>query len=311
MAPAEVAAPAAGKAEVEETDGEVSVRCAGTIAVFSRETGTLSSLVMDGKRIMADAGGVCRGPRLQVERAFNDSDDWIRKPFIAKGMSQLSFHARPIAVKRTGDGAEIVTSVRVTGAKSGGFEHACVWTFAADGSICASNTVVPFGDVPLLPRMGCFQMLDGALEAMRWYGRGPWENMVDRKAGCDIGQWASTVSEQYVAYLRPQDCGGKCDVRWAEFTDPADGKGVRISCDRPFYLQALHFTREDLDQSRHRPGEPRRYNALKPRAEVCLSVDCRQMGLGCFNCGPETLGKYRFKVERTSWNCRYSPVGRK
>ena len=311
MAPAEVAAPAAGKAEVEETDGEVSVRCAGTIAVFSRETGTLSSLVMDGKRIMADAGGVCRGPRLQVERAFNDSDDWIRKPFIAKGMSQLSFHARPIAVKRTGDGAEIVTSVRVTGAKSGGFEHACVWTFAADGSICASNTVVPFGDVPLLPRMGCFQMLDGALEAMRWYGRGPWENMVDRKAGCDIGQWDSTVSEQYVAYLRPQDCGGKCDVRWAEFTDPADGKGVRISCDQPFYLQALHFTREDLDQSRHRPGEPRRYNALKPRAEVCLSVDCRQMGLGCFNCGPETLGKYRFKVERTSWNCRYSPVGGK
>ena len=310
-APSEVPAPAAGKAEVEETDGEVSVRCAGTVAVFSRKTGTLSSLVMDGKRIMADAGGVCRGPRLQVERAFNDSDDWIRKPFIAKGMSQLSYHARPIAVKRTGDGAEIVTSVRVTGAKSGGFEHACVWTFAADGSVCASNDVVPFGDVPLLPRMGCFQMLDGALEAMLWYGRGPWENMADRKAGCDIGQWASTVSEQYVAYLRPQDCGGKCDVRWAEFTDPADGKGVRISCDQPFYLQALHFTREDLDQSRHRPGESRRYNALKPRSEVCLSVDCRQMGLGCFNCGPETLGKYRFKVERTSWNCRYSPVGGK
>jgi beta-galactosidase len=166
----------------------------------------------------------------------------------------------------------------------------------------------PFGDVPELPRVGTFQMLDGALEIVRWYGRGPWENYADRCSGCDIAQWSSTVARQYVDYVRPQDCGGKSEVRWAEFIDPKDGKGVRICCDRPFFMQALHFTRDDLDQSRHRPGEPRRRNRLVPRDEVCLSVDCRQTGLGCNNCGPIPLDKYRFRVERTKWVQRWIPA---
>lgn len=302
-------APPPGAATVTEAKDRLTVRCAGTEAVFSRRTGTLSRLAMNGKTILADAPGICRGPRLQVERAFNDSDDWMRRPFLAKGMTQLSFHPRPLSVGRDGNAVRVVSSVRVTGAKTGGFEHVTTWSFGADGSLAAAHAVEPFGDQPPLPRVGTFQMLDGALERMRWYGRGPWENQIDRNAGCDIARWTSTVTAQYVDYLRPQDCGGKSDVRWAEFTDPADGKGVRISCDRPFFLQALHFTRDDLDQSRHRPGEPRRYNPLVPRKEVCLSVDCRQTGLGCYNCGPEPLEKYRFPVGPTAWVCTYSPVG--
>ena len=302
------AAPAApGRASVAESPDEVTVRWGGSEAVFSRRTATLSKLVLGGKTVLADEGGVCRGPRLQVERAFTDSDDWMRRPFMAKGMSQLSFHPRPLVAERTGESVRIRSSVRVTGAKSGGFEHETDWTFGADGSVTAANSVTPFGDVPELPRIGTFQMLDGALERLTWYGRGPWENYVDRCTGCDVGLWTSTVAAQYVDYIRPQDCGGKAGVRWAALVDPADGRGVRIACDRPFFLQALHFAREDLDQSRHRPGEPRRYQPLVPRREVCLSVDCRQTGLGCNNCGPIPLPQYRFKVEKTRWTCTFSP----
>lgn len=307
-APAPAARAACAPVEVREAPSAVTVRFGGTEAVFSRATGTLAKLVMNGKTILADVADLCRGPRLQVERAFTDSDNWMRTPFIQKGMTQLSYHVRPLTIRRAGKTASLHTSVRVTGAKSGGFEHETVWTFGADGSVTAAHTVTPFGDVPTLPRVGTFQMLDGALENLTWYGRGPWENAVDRKTGCDIARWTSTVTDQYVAYIRPQDCGGKTDVRWAELTDPRDGKGVRISCDAPFFLQALHFTREDLDQSRHRPRDPRRYQPLVPRAEVCLSIDCRQTGLGCNNCGPTPLPEYRFKVEKTVWTCTYAPV---
>ncbi len=272
-------------------------------AVFSRATGTLSELVLDGKTILADRAGIVAGPRLQVERAFTDADNWMRKPFIAKGLSQLSYHARPIRMK---DG-KVLTSVRVTGAKSGGFEHETVWSFTDDGSVTAEHTVTPFGDVPPLPRIGTFQRLDPSLENLTWYGRGPWENYVDRCEGCDIGLYRSTVTDQYVDYIRPQDCGGKTAVRWATLTD-TNGRGVKITCDKPFFLQALHFTREDLDQARHRPGDPRRNNPLVPRAEVCLSIDCRQTGLGCNNCGPIPLPQYRFNVEKTSWRVTYAPT---
>ena len=286
-----------------ETPAAVTVTTPRVKAVFSRATGTLSELVLEGKTILADRAGIVAGPQLQVERAFTDADNWMRKPFIAKGLSQLSYHARPI---RMADG-KVFTSVRVTGAKSGGFEHETVWSFNDDGSVTAENVVTPFGDVPALPRIGTFQRLDPSLENLTWYGRGPWENYVDRCEGCDVGLYRSTVTDQYVDYIRPQDCGGKTAVRWATLTD-ANGRGVKITCDAPFFLQALHFTREDLDQARHRPGDPRRNNPLVPRAEVCLSIDCRQTGLGCNNCGPIPLPQYRFPVEKTSWRVSYAPV---
>ena len=286
-----------------ETSSSVTVTTPCVKAMFSRATGTLSELVLDGKTILADRAGIVAGPQLQVERAFTDADNWMRKPFIAKGLSQLSYHARPI---RMADG-KVFTSVRVTGAKSGGFEHETVWTFNDDSSVTAENVVTPFGDVPPLPRIGTFQRLDPSLENLTWYGRGPWENYVDRCEGCDVGLYRSTVTDQYVDYIRPQDCGGKTAVRWATLTD-TNGRGVKITCDAPFFLQALHFTREDLDQARHRPGDPRRNNPPVPRPEVCLSIDCRQTGLGCNNCGPIPLPQYRFPVEKTTWRVTYTPV---
>ena len=299
------------RATVQETPQAITVIWHGSQATFSKRTGTLGELTLNGKRILADGPDVVHGPRLQVARAFTDADGWMRGPFIEKGLSQLSYHVQSLKVVPAEDDSgfvRVVARVRVTGAKGGGFDHGTTWSFGDDGSLVGTNDVTPFGDVPELPRMGTFQMLDGALENLRWYGRGPWENYVDRCTGCDVGLWSSTVGAQYVDYIRPQDNGGKTGVRWAELTDPADGRGVRVSCDAPFFLQALHFTAEDLDQSRHRPGEPRRFRPLVPRREVCLSVDCRQTGLGCNNCGPIPLEPYRFAVERTRWSVRFTPT---
>ena len=296
--------------EVAETADGVRVVSKGLEAFFSRKTGTLSRLMMGGKRIVEDKEGIVHGPRLQVERAFTDSDTWMRVPFIKSGLTQLSFHPRTMLVETAGGEVSVTCPVRITGAKSGGFEYVAKWTFRKDGTIRVINEMTPFGNVPALPRVGVFMRLNGSLENLEYYGRGPWENMIDRSSGCDIARWKSTVTEQYVAYIRPQDCGGKTDVRWVELTDPKDGRGVRFTAlDKPFFLQALHFTHDDLDQSRHRPGaetisqadEPRRFQRLVPREEVCLSLDCRQTGLGCNNCGPMPLAKYRFPVEKTRW----------
>lgn len=296
---------------VTESDAFVQVSSRTVMAVFSRATGTLAKLTLNGKRIVEDRSGIVHGPRLQVERAFTDSDNWMRLPFIKAGLTQLRFHPYDLRVEK-GESVKVTCPVRITGAKSGGFEYVAVWTFRADGTIRVDHELVPFGDVPTLPRIGTFMRLDGALENLAYYGRGPWENMVDRSTGCDIAEWRSTVTDQFVAYIRPQDCGGKTDVRWAEFTDPKDGRGVRFTAiDRPFHLQALHFTHCDLDSSRQRPGEEMvaRFHRLVPREEVCLSLDCRQMGVGCNNCGPIPLSQYRFPVERMTWSWFMTPVG--
>ena len=302
--------PKLGVCSVEETEKCIRVVAGGTEAEFDRATGTARHLSMQGKVIFSDKGGVVHGPRLEVERAFTDSDNWMRNPFFAAGLTHLSHHPKQMTVTQNEDGTVTVAApVLITGAKSGGFEFAARWLFRADGTIRIDHEMIPFGHVPDIPRVGTFMRLDGALENMRYYGRGPWENYIDRNTGCDVGIYRSTVTDQYVDYIRPQDCGGKTDVRWVEFTDPKDGRGIRFSdAGSPFFMQALHFTRDDLDQARHRPGERRRHSPPMPREEVCLTLDCRQMGLGCNNCGPIPLPQYRFKPERTIWTLELSPV---
>ena len=296
-----------------ETDEAVTVEAGGTRAVFSRRTGTLAELVMGGVTVLKDpASGVVAGPRLTCLRAFVDNDKWLEgatetqdDAFVASGLTQLSHHARPLVVK---DGT-VETSVEVTGSRSAGFTHAAVWTFAADGAVSVANEVVPHGTMPkALPRLGLSLRLDRALEQVRYYGRGPRENYVDRCSGSFLGVWSSTVDGLGEFYVRPQDNGYRGDVRWIEFADTA-GRGVRFSASEPLFVQALHQSCDDLQNARHRKGERRRRASLPRRPDVYLNLDIRQLGLGGASCGPRPMDRYVFPIRPERWTLRVAPRG--
>ena len=320
------------KVDVRPTDKAIEVGNRRFKAVFSRETGTLCELELDGCTILKDRDGVVAGPRLTLERAFTDNDVWMRqgnnwskddsKSFYSSGLTQLSYHPAPLEVKIAEGGASVTVKSKVTvnGAKTGGYEHEAEWTFGADGSIVMQNKAVPFGRIPVLPRLGLSWKLEGALERMKWYGRGPFENYVDRKTASFMGLYSGSVTDQYVDYVRPQDCGYKSDVRWVEFTN-GRRDGVRFAAvarsagavpgtfeekRSTMFVQALHYGLEDLEFARHRNGQERIWNPPVPRKEVCLNLDVLQMGLGGASCGPQPMDKYRTKVEPVEWTLRIS-----
>ena len=304
---------AASKPAFTEDGKTITAVAGGTKAVFCRRSGTLCELVMNGRTILKDpAPGVVSGPQLTCFRAFTDNDIWLRGReledkgnFYLSGLSQLRYHARPAVV----DGNALRFTVEVTGSKSAGFTHEAEWTFGADGAVAVKNTVTPHGTMPAaLPRLGFSLRLDKALEAMRYYGRGPRENYVDRKTASFVGIYDSTVTEQFEEYVRPQDNGYKCDVRWVAFTD-ADGRGVRFSASEPLFVQALHYGAEDLEFSRHRRLQQRFRAPLVKRDEVCLNLDIRQLGLGGASCGPRPMAKYIFPVQKEEWTLKMEPVG--
>ena len=305
---------------VEETDASVEVGNRLFKAVFSRRSGTLGELSYGGRTILADRDGVVAGPRLTLARAFTDNDRWMRRAgddfekkddsFYGSGLAQPDYHAGPLEVVRSDDGSAAIVKgvVTVTGSKTGGYEHETEWTLRADGEIELRSRAVPFGRVPVVPRLGLSWKLDAALERMAWYGRGPFENYVDRCTASFVGLYEGTVTGQYVPYVRPQDCGYKCDVRWASFTD-GDGRGVRFEMrERPLFVQALHYGWEDLEFARHRNGQERQWHPLVPRDEVCLNLDPVQTGLGGASCGPRPMEKYIPKAEPVEWTIRLSPV---
>ena len=301
--------------EYAERDGEISVSAGPTKATFSRTTGSLSLLVMNGKTILKDEQGICRGPRLTCRRAFTDNDTGVRKRFIASGLTQLRHHAHPPKVSRLEDGVvEIRCRVDVTGSKSAAFYHDTRWLFRADGRVTVENVSTPRGDMPPLPRLGLSMILDGALEQVRYYGRGPWENYIDRCSASDIAYWETTVTDMYVEYARPQDNGYRTDVRWAAFLDK-DGDGVLCKGSVPLCVQALHYSVDELDLQRHRgagtwsdESKERFYAPMFPRREIMLNLDLRQRGLGNGSCGPSTLECYSFPNKREEWSVTFVPV---
>ena len=302
-------------ASIDEGD-TLTVERGRTRAIFDKRTGTLRYLVMRGTEIFDDpAPGLTAGPLLSCARAFVDNDNWMRTGnqwgegdggFEGSGLMQLRHHAGRLSV---GTNNTVSVTTDVTGSKGCGFTHKAVWTFNADGSIEIANTVTPYGVMPeALPRLGLSMKLVPELKNLRYYGRGPYENYIDRCTGSFLGVWVSTVKDQFVDYVRPQENGGKTGVRWAEFTN-RHGRGVRFSASVPLFMRATHFGWEDLEFARPRNGTRRFRTPLVPRREVCLDLDVRQTGLGGASCGPKPLDKYRFNPgETVSWTLKLESV---
>jgi len=300
----------------DEDATTLTVERGRTTAIFDRRTGTLSFLALRGLRVFDDpAEGIPAGPLLTCARAFTDNDNWMRTGnqwgegnggFECSGLMQLQYHPGRLVV---GTNNTVTVTTDVAGAKGCGFTHRAVWTFHADGAVEIASEVTPYGTMPeALPRLGLSMKLLPALERMRYYGRGPWENYVDRLTGSFLGVWESTVTGQFVDYVRPQDNGGKSDVRWAEFRDRA-GRGVRFSASEPLFMRALHYGWEDLEFARFRNGSRRHRTPLVPRKEICLDLDVRQTGLGGASCGPRPMDRYRFDPNApVSWTMKIERV---
>jgi len=133
--------------------------------------------------------------------------------------------------------------------------------------------------------------LPTGFEQFSWFGRGPHENYIDRNEGAAVGYYSSTVEDQYVPYILPQENGNKTDVRWLALTND-DGVGL-LAAGMPgengesllMEASVSHYTSEDLFQAFHT-------NELLRRDEITLNLDYKQCGLGGASCGPGTLPQY-------------------
>ena len=148
----------------------------------------------------------------------------------------------------------------------------------ADGSVVVQSAIDLNGlELPELPRFGMRMELPDGFEQLSWYGRGPWENYSDRNTAAFLQVHQSTVKEQYVPYIRPQENGYKTGNRWLEIGNGSSR--VRVEAvDGPFSFSALHFSAEDMD-----PGltkKQQHISDLVPRKKTFLHVDLAQRGVG-------------------------------
>ncbi|MFS0725999.1 glycoside hydrolase family 2 TIM barrel-domain containing protein [Paenibacillus sp. 1P07SE] len=150
------------------------------------------------------------------------------------------------------------------------------YTVHPDGALEIEQSLLPGSGgsrLPEIPAIGMQFVLEGGLDTISWYGRGPHENYWDRRSGARLGRYSGLVREQYVPYLRPQECGNKTDVREADITAGADGAGLHITGPVPLEIGALPWTFEELEASDHGYKLPASDKSV-------LRVNGWQMGVG-------------------------------
>lgn len=192
-----------------------------------------------------------------------------------------------------------------------------VYTIYSTGDIVVSNSFNKVSArIPEIPRMGMQMQLPADFRNLRWFGRGPHENYNDRRTSADVGLYVSSVADQYVPYIRPQENGYKTDTRWLLLSDD-EGFGLLVAGRPLVSFAALHHLHEDFESpagrlSGFRPDAKsvnRHTKDVLPRDLVKLNIDLDQMGVGGDNSwGAMTHPQYRLTEQKYSYSFRIRPV---
>jgi len=129
----------------------------------------------------------------------------------------------------------------------------------------------------------------------RWYGSGG-EAYPDTRAAARLGRWEAPVEELHTPYVRPQENGARCDVRWVELG------GLRVEGEPEFFLTARRWTTERLDAARHRTD-------LVPGDTVWVHLDHAQHGIGSQSCGPGPRPPYVLHAGPAEFSFVFSAAG--
>lgn len=157
------------------------------------------------------------------------------------------------------------------------------------------------GDYPMLMRFGMQMMIEEQYNQLNWYGRGPWENYIDRKQSSLIGNYSANATQLWHPYIRPQETAHFTDVRQAVFLN-AQNKGLNIlQLDAPFEFNSYPFADEDL----YGGNEKKQFHGLElvPKNFINVHIDKVQMGLGGTNSwGALPLEKSRLPYQDYSFS---------
>ena len=229
-------------------------------------------------------------PRLCVWRAPTENDriGGMAAAWQAAGLDDP--RRELVAITRDGTAVTVESLLHVGSNVIG---HRQVMTPMPGGDLhLTEEASVPDG-LDDLPRVGTTFEVTPGFDSVTWFGRGPHENYPDRRRGARVGTWRTSVSEMYTPYIRPQEAGGRADVRWLSLAH-ADGRVVTLRMASPRQMSATHHRAAALAAATH-------HEELVPAAETIVHIDAAHRGLGTASCGPDTLGDYRFGPGTYRW----------
>ncbi len=126
--------------------------------------------------------------------------------------------------------------------------------------------------LPNIPKVGMQLGVNQSFSTIDWYGRGPFENYIDKRTSADVGLYQKPIEAFMETYIVPQESGNKTDVRWMQFGND-NKEGIVIVADSLLSMNASLYTEANIMAAKHT-------NKLTKSGQIYLQIDHVQMGVG-------------------------------
>jgi beta-galactosidase len=127
--------------------------------------------------------------------------------------------------------------------------------------------------LPNIPKIGMQGGINKNFTQIEYFGRGPFENYIDKRYGTDVGIYNQNIYDFMENYVIPQENGNRTDVRWMYLSNPKTKDGLLIVADSLLSMSAWPYTEENIQNAKHT-------NKLKEADYITLNMDLIQMGVG-------------------------------
>ena len=243
---------------------------------FNKSNGFLSRLDVDGQPMLSK--GAQLTPNFWRAPTDNDFGAGLQRKYRLWQFPELKLEV--LTVDRGNDQVLVHASYRLPQVDA---TLLLDYKIAPDGRIAVSQRLKTGTkkDVPNMFRFGMQLTMPQGYDQVSYYGRGPYENYIDRNNSAFLGVYNQDVDQQFHGYIRPQETGTKTDVRWWNQINQS-GNGLRFyGLDSSLSISALHYSQQTLDDGLEKAQ--RHGQLLSPDPQTYICIDQLQMGLGSIN----------------------------
>jgi beta-galactosidase len=179
-----------------------------------------------------------------------------------------------------------------------------VYTINDKGVIKVNYALDAKPGLPDIPKVGMQMGIKRNYDNIVYFGRGPFENYIDRRYASDAGVYHQNIFDFMEPYVVPQENGNRTDVRWMYLNDKKKNEGLLIVADSLLSMSAWPYTEENIQSAKHT-------NKLKDAGYITVNIDLVQMGVGGNDSWSDVaapLEQYRIKAQNYHYSFYLAPL---
>ncbi|MCL7754605.1 glycoside hydrolase family 2 TIM barrel-domain containing protein [Polaribacter sp. Z022] len=121
--------------------------------------------------------------------------------------------------------------------------------FLSDGRIVVNQKMDAKESLPNLIKFGMTMGVSSTYNTTTFYGKGPWENYIDRKRGTVVDEFTFKTDDLFTNYILPQENGNRSDTRWLKLLNKKNH--LMISGAPTFGFSIWPYSEKNIQKSKH------------------------------------------------------------